>query len=243
MTNSTPLKEKRSIDELVIRAQQGDGYVLDDLLLAYQPFIAKSISEVCKRYIDPKRDDEYSIGLAAFNEAIMSYVPERGTFFSFAKLVVKRKTIDYIRSNQRHLKTVSFDETFDEEQMENPIEIAVVKELYSEEKHAEKRRDEISMFQERLQEYNLSLNELVKVSPKHRDARESAISVARILYSDQNLRLHVQTKHKLPIKELLNYVKVSKKTLERNRRYILAVFIVLDSEFLYLKEYLKGIGL
>lgn len=243
MTNSTPLKEKLSIDELVTLAQQGDEHVLSDLLLAYQPFIAKSVSEVCKRYIDPKRDDEYSIGLAAFNEAIMNYAPERGTFFSFAKLVVKRKTIDYIRANQRHRQTVSFDETFDEEQMENPVEIGVVKELYSEEQHAERRRDEINMFQERLQEYKLSLKELVKVSPKHRDARESAIGVARILYEDPNLRQHVQNKHKLPIKELLNYVTVSKKTLERNRRYILAIFIVLDSEFLYLKEYLKGIGL
>lgn len=243
MMNSPPLQNQTSIEDMVLLAQAGDKQTLNELLTMYQPFVLKCVSEVCKRYIDKNHDDEFSIGLAAFSEAIMNYVPERGAFFSFAKLVVKRKTIDYIRSNQRHMKTVSFDETFDEEQMENPIEVAIVKEMYTEEQHEERRRHEIMMFNKRLKEYKLSFKELLKVSPKHRDARESAISIARILYNDSELRTHVKKRHKLPIKELLKYVTVSKKTLERNRKYILAIFIVLDSDFLYLKEYLKGIGL
>lgn len=62
-----------SLDEQVASAKQGDDEARNEMLKQYQPFIAKSVSEVCKRYIDPARDDEFSIGLLAFNEAIQSY--------------------------------------------------------------------------------------------------------------------------------------------------------------------------
>lgn len=44
------------------------------------------------------------------------------------------------------------------------------------------------------------------------------------------------------MKELTRHVKVSKKTLERNRKYILAIFIILSEDYIYLKEYIKTCG-
>src|SRR5690554_5013596 len=114
---------------MVNSVQSGDKTAQNYLLKKYQPFIAKCVSEVCKRYIDPKRDDEFSVGLSAFNEAMLTYSADRGSsFLSFAKLVVKRKVIDYIRYVQKTPLAMSLDETFDEEQMENPTEIVAVKE-------------------------------------------------------------------------------------------------------------------
>ena len=60
------------LEDMIALAQQGDQHVQNYLLKTYHPFIAKCVSEVCKRYIDPKRDDEFSIGLSAFNEAILA---------------------------------------------------------------------------------------------------------------------------------------------------------------------------
>lgn len=239
---TSPSLKKLSIEELVKSAQDGDEFVLDYLLRTYQPFIAKNVSEVCKRYIDPKRDDEFSIGLSAFNEAIMQYAPERGSFFAFAKLVVKRKVIDYIRYTTKNPTAVSLDESFDEEQMENPAEISLVKENYKKEQDAWYRKQEIIEYSKKLAEFKITLEELTKVSPKHKDARESAIHTAKILYNDEELRSFVKTTHKLPIKDLVKLVDVSKKTLERNRKFIVAIFIVLDGEYIFLKEYVKGIG-
>lgn len=233
----------RPLEEMVKSIQQGDTVMQNYLLQTYQPFIAKCVSEVCKRYIDPKRDDEFSIGLSAFNEAIFSYSPERGSsFLSFAKLVIKRKVIDYIRYNQKRLVSISLDETYNAEQMENPMEIVAVKEKYQEEIDAFHRKEEILEFKDKLKEYNLSLIELTDVSPKHKDARESAVKTARILFQDKELREFVQVKKKLPIKQLIKKVDVSKKTLERNRKFILAIFIVLSEDYIYLKDYLKGVG-
>ncbi|PAV29847.1 RNA polymerase sigma-I factor [Virgibacillus profundi] len=231
------------LKDMIVSAQQGDEAVLNHLLKSYQPFIAKCVSEVCKRYIDPEKDDEFSIGLSAFNEAIKSYSSERGSsFLSFAKLVVKRKVIDYIRYTQKRALPVSLDDSYDAEQMENPLEIIAVKERYRQEQDTLYRREEIEEFVEKLKEYNLTLLELTEASPKHRDARDSAVKTARILFGNEELRAYVYRKKKLPIKDLLKLVDVSKKTLERNRKFIIAIFIVLHEDFIYLKDYLKGVG-
>lgn len=81
---SNPLKNT-SIDCMVLSVQNGNLDVQNELLRIYQPFVAKCVSEVCKRYINPSEDDEFSIGLFGFNEAMIHYSLEKGnSFFSFA---------------------------------------------------------------------------------------------------------------------------------------------------------------
>ncbi len=228
------------LKDMIASAQEGDCAVHNHLLKSYQPFVAKCTSEVCKRYIDPMRDDEFSIGLAAFNDAIMSYSSKKGSsFLSFAKLVIKRKVIDYIRYVQKIPNAASLDEAYEDEQMENLLEIAAIREIYQEKQKAWYIRDEMIDFKEQLQSYDLSLVQLAKASPKHKDARRTAITVAKILFREPVLKDYVERKKKLPIKDLTQKVHVSKKTLERNRKFILATFIILTGDFTYLKEYLK----
>ncbi|MFD2208320.1 RNA polymerase sigma factor SigI [Virgibacillus halophilus] len=237
-----PLR-KMPLEDKIIKAQQGDEQLMNELLKTYQPFIAKCVSEVCKRYIDTSRDDEFSVGLFAFHNAIQTYRPDRGSsFLTFAKLVISRKVIDYIRYTKKGPEAVSLDESYDEDQMENPMEIAKVREQYQLEQEAWQRRQEIDDFKQKLKEYKLTLAELVEVSPKHRDARESAIKIARMLHREPEFHDFVMKKRKLPIKEMVKVVDVSKKTLERNRKYILAIFIVLENNYVYLQDYLKGVG-
>lgn len=235
--------ESIPLEELVLEIQEGDQEKQHYLLKSYRPFMVKTISQVCKRYINPEQDDEFSIGLSAFNDAIFLYTPTKGaSFLSFAKLIVTRKVIDYIRYQSRRQHAVSLDYFYDEETMENTAEVAVVVKQYQDAVHTRNRREETYEYSEKLKEYNLSFYELTKVAPKHRDTRDNAIQIARKLVADDELREYVETKKKLPIKKLKPHVNVSKKTLERNRKYILAMFIVLNSNFLYLKEYLKGAG-
>jgi RNA polymerase sigma factor len=48
-------------------------------------------------------------------------------------------------------------------------------------------------------------------------------------------------KKRLPIKELERHVHISRKTIERNRKYIIAIAIILSGEFHYLQDYIKGV--
>ncbi|MRH44929.1 RNA polymerase sigma-I factor [Aquibacillus halophilus] len=237
-------KDTLSLEIQVGLVQDGNQDIRNDLLQQYRPFIAKAVSEVCKRYISPTRDDEFSVGLVAFDVAIFSYAAEKGSsFLSFARLVIKRKVIDYIRKEKGKGIALSLDETYHDENFENPTEVMAAKAIYQNKTDHWNRREEISELQEKLAEYKLSFEELTIVSPKHKDARDSAVRVARILYKDEQLREYVVNKKKVPIKALLTKVDVSKKTLERNRKFILAMFIILSEDYIYLKDYLKGVGL
>lgn len=71
-------KKKQTLEQSAINIQQGDTELQNALIEQYKPFVAKTVSSVCKRYIDEK-DDEFSVGLIAFNEAIEKYSAEKAT--------------------------------------------------------------------------------------------------------------------------------------------------------------------
>jgi len=111
----------------VARIQHGDVKLRNQFITDYQPLVAKITSRFCKRYVDPSQDDEYSVALMAFNEAINQYSKDAGvTFFSFAETVIRRRLIDHLRKESRHRHLVPYSslEVEDEDHsLVNPVEI------------------------------------------------------------------------------------------------------------------------
>jgi len=236
-------KKKRSLEESVILIQQGDHLLLNEIIDAYKPFIAKTVSSVCKRYIY-ETDDEFSIGLLAFNEAIEKYSRERGSsLLSFSEVLIKRRVIDYIRKQTRN-QHISLDFHISSLEEESPG-TAIVNELslddYQKKSDEQLRKDEIIHFQNVLKTFDLSFSDLVENSPKHADARKNAILAAKMLVEDHELKELLFEKKRLPIKQLEKMVSVSRKTIERNRKYIIAMALVLSSDYVFMKDYLKGV--
>jgi RNA polymerase sigma factor len=235
--------KKRTLEESVRLIQQGDNSLLNEIIEAYKPFIAKNVSSVCKRYIY-ETDDEFSIGLIAFNEAIEKYSAEKGSsLLSFAEVIIKRRVIDYIRKQTKD-QHVSIDLTyssFEEESAGMVIVNELSLEEYKKKSDEEIRKEEIIQFQTLLTSFDLSFSDLVENSPKHADARENAIKVAKILVENKELRDSLYEKKRLPIKQLEKMVNVSRKTIERNRKYIIAIALILSSDYVYLNDYLKGV--
>jgi RNA polymerase sigma factor len=87
----------------------------------------------------------------------------------------------------------------------------------------------------------LSFSDLVENSPKHQDARKNAITAAKMLVENEELKESLFEKKRLPIKQLERKVNVSRKTIERNRKYIIAIALILSSDYVYMKEYIKGV--
>ena len=230
---------------LLNEAKNGDREARECLIKKYTPFILKATSKQCGRYIYLSQDDEASISLLAFDEAITSFnLGKNISFLSFAEMVIKRRLIDYFRKEKRKIELVPFSLYKDSEDSEEnfnqyTIEGKSAIKAYSKAEEAKARREEILFYNERLREFGLSFQELVEVSPKHQDARVNAIKAAKIIAKDDRLRHKLLEKKVLPLKEVSLMVEVSRKTLERNRKYIIAVFLILVSEFTYLKEYLK----
>lgn len=239
MTN----KKKRTLEQSVMLIQQGNRTLLNEIIENYKPFIAKTVSSVCKRYIY-ETDDEFSIGLIAFNEAIEKYSPEKGSsLLSFSEVLIKRRVIDYIRKQSKS-QHVSMDLTYSSLEEESPG-MVIVNELsledYRQKSDADLRKEEIVQFQTLLASFDLNFRDLVENSPKHSDARTNAIMVAKVLVENSELKNFLLEKKRLPIKELEKMVDVSRKTIERNRKYIIAIALILSSDYLYMKDYLKGV--
>ncbi|RIW30173.1 RNA polymerase sigma-I factor [Bacillus salacetis] len=233
--------KKGSLEDLAAEIQNGNKEIVNQILEDYKPFVKKAVSSVCKRYIY-ESDDEFSIGLIAFHDAIYKYDSGRGaSFLSFAEVIIKRKVIDYIRMNGRH-RSLSMEALSESKEGEtrNAITETLSMEEYDRDKIVSERKEEIMAFSKQLKKYSLSFEDLVKISPKHEDARMNAISIAEVVASTPSLLEYLEEKKRLPIKQLEKEVGFSRKTIERNRKYIIAITLILMGDFYYLKDYLKG---
>lgn len=235
---------KKTLEETVELIQQGDQILQNELIESYKPFIAKTVSSICKRYIH-ESDDEFSIGLIAFNESIEKYSSEKGkSLLSLAEVIIKRRVIDYIRKNSKENnlrldmgQDFLYEDSGNGMSIENELSI----EHHNKKNEEKLRREEILQFNQKLESFGLSFLEIIEQSPKHADARKNAMSIAKTLIDNKDLAVFLWEKKRLPIKELETLVNTSRKTIERNRKYIIAIAIILDGEFQYLRDYIKGV--
>ncbi|TDF96349.1 RNA polymerase sigma factor SigI [Paenibacillus piri] len=229
-------------EQLVMQIQEGDVRLRNQFITDYQPYVAKVTSRFCKRYIDPAKDDEFSIALGAFNEAINQFSQEAGrSFLGFAEQVMRRRLIDYVRKEQRFSQQMPyslFDVEDDEDNIVNPVEIHQAIEQYEKQKGMEERQGEIIDLNRCLSDFGIQFADLVDASPKHDDSRQALFVIGKQLSENTELMRIMLTKRMLPIKELLDLVEVSRKTLERNRKFIIAVALIYNGPYPYLRDYL-----
>lgn len=235
-------EEQVDLGELLAKAKAGDAGVRDQILRQYLPFVAKSASKASSRYISREEDDEFSIALAAFNEAIDRYDGSRGSsFLGFADTVIRRRLIDYFRSKELRIRDIPMAEFELEDEEEHPynwIEVRKSLEAYEAQQIEAARREEIERFSAWLAEFGITLEELVDLSPKHADARWNAIQVAKVIASKPEFSDYLIQKKALPLKDLVEEVGVSRKTLERQRKYIIAIALILIGDFELLRDYI-----
>ena len=228
-------------DEMLRRARQGDREARDALLRDFMPFILRVASQVGGRYIRPGEDEEVSVGLLAFNEAIDAYVPERGVFLSFAQTVITRRLIDHYRRRRKE-PAVPLSELESDEGAEHArptvLDLAATS-AWQRREEDEARRAEIGELSSALAAFGIRLNDLPKYCPRHRDARERAIKVAEALAGDRDMAQQLLTTGVLPLTALAKATGATRKTLERHRRYIITAALIFVHEWPELKSYLR----
>jgi len=229
---------------LVLEAQNGN-MAREHLIKSYTTFILKSASKVCGRYVRLGEDDEVSVGMMAFNEAIDCFdTSKNSSFLSLAETVIKRRLIDYYRKESTVSKKLIPFSSFEQDDEENSegtlyyLESKKSVEEFKEKSSASERKEEIVLFTQKLGEFGITFQELVDVSPKHEDARLRAMEAAGIIAADKEMVSHMLKKKELPLKVLENKVGISRKTLARQRKYIIAVTLILINDFDYLKQYI-----
>jgi len=228
----------REIDKKAIQAKNDKNYI-DTFLKDFEFYILKTAHKVTGKYIT-KSDDQWSVSLSAFNEAIQAYSYEKGSFLSFSEIVIKRRLYDYIKKQSKHFCELTINPfLFENDAAEEDIKLKqelMGKVAIREENDAKLEIDAIS---NTLSEYGFSFFDLVSVSPK---AQKTKIVCAKaILFLSQNtIIMNEMRKSKLlPLKVIEIKLELPRKLLERHRKYIIAGAEIMSGDYPILSDYLK----
>ena len=198
-----------------------------------------------------EHDDEWSVAMVAFNEAIEKYEPDRGSFSSFAANVIRNRLTDKLRRDYRYAPEILFDPADLErsrktEDLPDALSIEVAKKLEAEAVQPENRmqvqaREEIEAVQQLLAPYGFCFYDLVSCSPKAEKTKAECAQAVIVLLEDDDLFASMRSTRTLPSEGILKASGVKKKILERHRRYIIAVAEILHGEYPLLAGYMEYI--
>ena len=230
--------QELTIQQTLQSAKNGNNLAREEFIENHKPFILKISSNICKHYLTWGHDEELSIALVAFNEAIDEFEPAQGaSFYGFAKTVITRRLIDYFRRESKHQLLSLTPSESDNDANHNYASEASLG-LYKREEQNYDFAETVKSYILVLAEYGITLENLVQVSPKHRDSKATLYKAAQELSSQPDL-LQYLTKNKcLPLKELELLTGIKRKVLERGRKYLIAAVLILSvPEFNSLKSF------
>ncbi len=212
----------------------------DELIEQYIPFIraeaSKTIGKICT-----EADDEMSIAMIAFHEAIQGYKKESGAFLPFASLVIKSRLMDFGRSELRHIGHVSIYEEHGEDETTLYDKLADTKDYYIESENLEATKHEIEELKSVMKTFDVTLTDVADNSPKQERTLIACGKVVRFAASNKELLDELLRTKKLPISQLSAGAEVEKKTIERHRKYILVMLLIQTNGYEIIRGHIKRV--
>lgn len=220
-----------------------DEDVLNTLLERNRKFMLVSAYRACGHFVG-MNDDEWSVSLLAFHEAVMSYDISRGNFRSFCSLVIRRRILDHEKRMARFASELNMDDGWLETDSEEdllPLEKEIRHKLMVSGMNSEeiRRHSEIEEMQYVLEEYGFSFYDLASCSPTAAKTRKECALLIRTMTENEHLLEHLHRYHTLPVQGLCDISKVKRKTAERYRKYIIACVEILNGDYPCLQEYVR----
>lgn len=238
------MNEEHSIIQRVYDAKD-DMTAADSFISDYIPFIKAQVSKLMKRPVNIQQDDEYSVAMIAFHEAINGYSKTRGTFLSYASLLMRNRIIDFWRKNNRHNQVISINAPTSNE--DQTIEDSLTDDEDYEENLAirEATKEEIIELSTQLRAFDVSLTDIADNSPKQERTLAACKRVVAYAKEDAELMEDFLRTKRLPLKKLTDGSKVARKTIERHRKYIIGLLLIYTNGYEiirgHLAEVMKGV--
>ena len=166
------MNDEHKIIQQVYAAKE-DMKAADRLIGSYMPFIKAETAKFLKRPPMEGHDDELSIAMIAFHEAIRGYSHSRGAFLKYAAMLIKSRLIDYHRKEQKHNNVISLDTPAGEE--DTPLGDTIADEADHNENLLirEATRTEIEELTRQMQEFGVSLTDVAENCPKQQRTLEA----------------------------------------------------------------------
>ena len=90
-----------------VRSAKTDSEAADALIRQYMGFIRSETVKFLHTAPENGHEDELSIAMLAFYEAVLAYEKSRGAFLPYAARAIKNRLIDHYRTEKRHGNVIS----------------------------------------------------------------------------------------------------------------------------------------
>ncbi len=234
------MKKEHELSEEVYRAKD-DMEAADQLISAYLPFIRSETARFLGRPPQEGRDDELSIAMIAFHEAIQGYSRSRGAFLSYAAMLIKSRLIDYRRREKRHQGQLSLDSPPAED------EPALADTLAGDRDHSEEivmrsaTRAEIEELSAQMKLFGVSLTDVADNCPRQQRTLAACRRAMQFAAENPSLLDDFLRTRRLPIAALCEGSGVERKTLERHRKYLVALLLICTNGYELIRGHLKQV--
>lgn len=210
-------------------------------IIQNEKFIIGCANRFTKRFIT-KSDDEWSIALIAFSNAMDTYDAEKGNFQSYARLLIERRLTDYVRSQARFSSEQStepyvFEGNVDENSDNSAYQLHIVRATSTSDENPI--RDEILALNEILATYDITFMDLTSCSPKAEKTKNACFQAITYMKEHPLLVEKMRDTKMFPMKNITENTKLPRKILERHRKYIITATEILCNDLPLLQEYIK----
>ena len=225
-----------------VYAAKEDMDLADSLIKDYLPFIKSITSKAIGNKPVNDNDDELSIAMIAFHEAIVSYSRFKGAFLKYTSVIIKNKLIDYHRKETKHSNVSSIDRTVNEEDDTSLIEtIEDERDMYSEYDVKEATKKELIELKDQLKDFDLTINDVVKSCPKQARTLSSCYKAINYAVSNPEVIDTMKRTKKIPLSQIVTGTGVERKVIERHRKYIVVLMLVYSNGYELIREHLNQV--
>ncbi len=219
---------------------KSDMQIADELIKEYMPFIKSETSKFLHR-VPTYDDDELSISMIAFHEAIRSYSRTRGSFLKYASVIIKNRLIDYARKEQKQSGVLSIEMLGEERKTSVENNMPDEKDEIAEYEMRDATKSEIVELVRQMEPFGVSLSDVADNCPKQQKTIKACADA--IEYAKQHPELldeFLRTK-RLPIAELTKGSGAERKTLERHRKYLVALLLIYTNGYEIIRGHIKQV--
>ena len=217
-----------NIAEEVLEAQL-DSKKLNQFITNYLPFIKAQVSNFKGGNLE--YDDMLSLSMLTFYGCVQQYSIEKGNFLAFCKVCIKNRLLDESRKQRRHDgKTVSFIRNdMKDYPYEYDTNASIAK--YNIQQEQLTLKQEIELFSSELEKFGVTFGELPRICPKQVRSRQLCINLATQVVATPDYYYELTEKRRLPQNKLASYFDISPKTIEKHRKYIVSLVILITGDY------------
>lgn len=219
-----------------IEDAQNDAAKMEELIMDYLPYIKKQL--VGKNMLNIEYDDMLSLAMLTFMNCVRQYSSDKGKFLSFCSTCIRNRLIDESRKAGTHIAKEIPLLTEVDDVMAEPSDFHASITVYKKEQERLFLSQEIDDFSHRLEDFGITFHELTKISPKQKRSRQLCIKLAKAITGNENFKTALLQYQRLAQTELAKEFDISPKTIEKNRKYIVTLSILLLGDYPGIKAYL-----